>query len=249
MPFSEVLTVACGQSSNDNADNAELLLPQRHSNTSLLQNNLQSNMSCPVSHTDTLPALPFRPCNLTNSAVLSPSSQPNRLYPCLENELPHVTSPLTTMPVPVTGKSYSPDSTSANQPPEAPSHSVLVKNNQVCIRTDSASTSSFAQTTAEHPLGVNIHPVKNREAKPSVVTNLKNLKKKFQKKRSVSQRDAEINMETTDRRGSAESEYLEITGEQTCDGAPFSYTCTDVMLTHGALPQEYRPPPPFAPGY
>uniref|UniRef100_A0A3B4U6K1 Hematopoietic SH2 domain-containing protein homolog n=1 Tax=Seriola dumerili TaxID=41447 RepID=A0A3B4U6K1_SERDU len=89
------------------------------------------------------------------------------------------------------------------------------------------------------------------EVKPSVVTNLKNLKKKFQKKRSTSQEHmyTEIDTEATDRGGNADNEYQEITQEETFNSAPFSYIHNNVPLTDGALPQEYLPPPPFAPGY
>ncbi|XP_022615289.1 hematopoietic SH2 domain-containing protein homolog isoform X1 [Seriola dumerili] len=243
MPFTEVLTVACGQSSNDKTDYAELLFPQRHPkpNASLPQNNfLQLNRSHPESQEEsTPPALPYRPTNLINSTVQFPSSQPNRLYPSLNEEFPHVASPLPAKPMPVTRKRYTADNPPPNQPPEVPARSCLppLKQNQACVRTVSAPQSpSTAMAT---------------EVKPSVVTNLKNLKKKFQKKRSTSQEHmyTEIDTEATDRGGNADNEYQEITQEETFNSAPFSYIHNNVPLTDGALPQEYLPPPPFAPGY
>ncbi|XP_044056274.1 hematopoietic SH2 domain-containing protein homolog isoform X2 [Siniperca chuatsi] len=202
MPFTEVLTVACGQALNDKTDYAELLFPQRHPNpnTSLLPNNS-----------------------------------------------------LHASPVPMTRNRHTADNPPSNQPPEVPARRSVppLKQNQACIRTVSAPDSPSTPTATEHPFGTNIQSVKNQEAKLSLVTNIKNLKKKFQKKRSTSQENmyAEINVEATDRSGNTENECQEMTGEQTFNGPPFSYTCTHVRLTDGELPQEYLPPPPFAPGY
>ncbi|XP_076583077.1 hematopoietic SH2 domain-containing protein homolog [Chaetodon auriga] len=252
MPFNEVLTVACGQTSNDKTDYAELLFPQRypHNNTSLLPNNLLLPCeSQPVSQEDIPPALPYRPNNLRNSAILSPS----RLYPSLEEEYPHVTSPLpaTAMPVPMTRNKYMADNPPSNRPPEVPARTSVppLKLNQACIRTVSAPESPSTPTATEHSPGVTIQSVKNQEAKLSVVTNLKNLKKKFHKKRSTSQElmYTEINVEATVRSENTDNEYQEITGEQA--SPQFSYTSTVARPTDGGLPQEYLPPPPFAPGY
>ncbi|XP_042337031.1 hematopoietic SH2 domain-containing protein homolog [Plectropomus leopardus] len=215
MPFNEVLTVACGQTSNDKTDYAELLFPQRHQNpnTRWLPNNpLHPSVGQPASPEDIPPALPYRPNNFRNPADLSL----NRLYPNLEEEFPNVTSPLSTTPVPK--KRYKDFNLPPNQPPEVPARSCVppLKQNQACIRTVSAPES--APTTTAHP-------------KPSVVSNLKNLKKKFQKKAGTMQE-------------ATENDYEEIAGDQTFSAPPFFYNVTD-----GALPQEYLPPPPFAPGH
>lgn len=249
MPFSEVLTVPCGQTSNDKTDYAELLFPLRHPNrnTNLLPNNFPPpNVSRQISDEDIPPALPYRPDNLRNSAVLSPS----KLYPSLEG-YPCATSPPPATPVPMTRKRYVADNPPANRPPEVPARSAPLKQNQACVRTVSAPESPSTPTFAAHPLDANTQSVKNQEAKPTVVSNLKNLKKKFQKKRSMSQElmYAEINMEATDRSGNTEDEYQEITEEQVGRSSPFSNTCNDVRQTDGGLPYEYLPPPPFAPGY
>ncbi|KAM9357535.1 hematopoietic SH2 domain-containing protein homolog [Symphorus nematophorus] len=254
MPFSEVLTVACGQSSDDKTDYAELLFPQRHHNTSLLPNNsLLPSLSQPISPEDIPPALPYRPNNLRNSTIMSPNSPPTRLYPSLEEEYPHATSPLPATPVAMARSRYLADNPSSNQRPEVPARSTVppLKQNQACIRTVSAPESPSAPAATEHPLGANIQPVKNQEPKPSGFTNLKNLKKKFQKRRSVSQEImyTEVNAEAIQRSGSVENEYQEITGEQTSNCPPCSNTCSDIRLTDRGLPQEYLPPPPFAPGY
>ncbi|KAK2835565.1 hypothetical protein Q5P01_016049 [Channa striata] len=249
MPFSEVLTVACGQSSNDKTDYAELLFPKRvpNSNASSPQNNpLQPVKSRPISQEDVPPALPYRPTNLLISTTLPASSRPNRLYPNLEDEISHVTSPHPATPVPMSRKRYT-ESPPFNQPPEVPARSfAAVKQNQACVRTVSAPNSP--SPVSEKPFGANIHPAaKNQEMKPSVITNLKNLKKKFQKSRSTSQDNVytEINEETIDRHGN--QEYQKIASEQSFDGATFC--CTDVTLTEKPLSPEYLPPPPFAPGY
>ncbi|XP_070688959.1 hematopoietic SH2 domain-containing protein homolog [Pempheris klunzingeri] len=244
MPFSEVLTVACGQTSNDKTDYAEILFPQGHldHNTSLLPNNsLHPSLSQPVSQEDTPPALPYRPNNLRNSAVQSP----NRLYPCLEEEFPHVTSPVPASPVPMARKRYTACNPPSNQLPIVPARSSVPppKQNHACVRTVSAPQTPSIPAATEHPFSSNIHSVKSQEAKLSVVTNLKNLKKKLQRKKSMSQEF--MYAEITDSSGNTENEYHEITGEQTFSGPPLSYT----SLTDGGLPQEYLPPPPFAPGY
>uniref|UniRef100_A0A3P8U755 Hematopoietic SH2 domain containing n=1 Tax=Amphiprion percula TaxID=161767 RepID=A0A3P8U755_AMPPE len=114
----------------------------------------------------------------------------------------------------------------------------LLPNNSPSTTPPSPSTSTAPQ-----------QPAKNQEGKPSVITNLKNFKRKFQKNRSTSQDNtyAEINAEVADRSGNTESEYEEITGNPNLTGSPFSYT--DVKLTDQMLPQEYMKPPPFAPGF
>jgi len=83
----------------------------------------------------------------------------------------------------------------------------------------------------------------------SVVSNLKNLKKKFQKKTNTLQDNAyaEINLETSDMNEDTENEYQEITEEQTFRRSHLYDT--DRRLTDQVLPQEYKPPPPFAPGF
>ncbi|XP_008290820.1 hematopoietic SH2 domain-containing protein homolog [Stegastes partitus] len=237
MPFSQVLTVACGQSSNNSIDYAELLFPQRQppANTRLLPTNPPSTTPLAPPLQDIPPAIPYRPNNLTDPTV----PLQNRLYPCLEDGFGHASAPRPATPVPKTRKRYE---ASSNQPPEVPSRScVPVKQNQACIRTVSAPESPSTPTAAQQP-------VRNPEAKPSVLTNLK---KKFQKNRSSSQDNtyAEVNVEAADGSRTTESEYQEISGDRAVMGSPFSYTCPDVRLTDEVFPQEYLKPPPFAPGY
>ncbi|XP_058494490.1 hematopoietic SH2 domain-containing protein homolog isoform X1 [Solea solea] len=200
MPFNQVLTAACGQPSTDLTNYAELLLPERHlrPDDSLLQSNsMQLNWQNKESQEDVnRPALPYRPQNLVNSAVLPPNNKPNKHYPDLK-EL----SPAT---------------------------------NQVCIRTVSA-----PDGLSEPPRSSNCQPAKSHDVKLSVVSNLKNLRKKLQKK-STSQHHlyAEITVEAQDN-----SEYEVISGEQSVDGTQFG--CNQAE----ELPYEYLQPPPFAPGY
>ncbi|CAJ1060505.1 hematopoietic SH2 domain-containing protein homolog [Xyrichtys novacula] len=236
MPYSEMLTVACGQSSNDKTDYAELLFTQSHP---IPTTNLQQNISLHISRNpaapqeDIPPALPHRPNNLRIPAGFSQG----RLYPSLEEEFPRDSLLPPTPPVPMPRK---------NQPPQLPIESPLppLKQNQACVRTVSAPDSRFTHSATVQAFSTQ----RNQEAKPSVVSNLKNLRKKFGKKRSPSQElmNAEINVGATERSGNTEHEYQEITGEQS---KPFSNTCPDIRLTNERLPHEYRQPPPFAPGY
>lgn len=250
MPFSQVLTVACGQSSNDMTNYAELLFPQKHpkTNSSLHPNNLLfpgTSHQAAAEEEDIPPALPYRPTNLTSSTALSP----NKLYPCLDVELTQPATPLPAKPVPVARKRYAADNPSVSQPPEVPfRNSALLRPNQVCTRTVSAPEN--VSTTCEQAAITNIQPGKHQEPKVSVVTNFRNLKKKFQRKRSISQNTtyAEIHMAETDHAENAENEYQVIERERTFSGTALSYSCTNRHTDEG-LPQEYHTPPPFAPGH
>ncbi|KAM4629031.1 hematopoietic SH2 domain-containing protein homolog [Polymixia lowei] len=221
MPFNERLTVPCGQISTDKTDYAELLFTQRqpmNSNTSPNKN--------------ILPALPYRPTTLRDSAVPSPivtktpavfNSQPNRLYPSLDDELSHFSSNNPAMldsvkPVPLPRKRYIANPTQPDQPPDIPARITLPpqnqNQNQVYTRTSSAHESSSASTTVftteriviqstvqEDSHNSNSQSGRNQDMKPSVGINLMKLKKKFQKKRSTSQEHmyAEIRGEAEER--------------------------------------------------
>lgn len=145
-------------------------------------------------------------------------------------------------PAPMTRKRYAVNNSLSTQPPEVPARSSVA-----CIKTASAPEGSSTPRTSEHTFGANTESVNNHEAKPSVVINLKVLKKRFQKKTSMSQEfmNTEINMEATDKNGNNDNEYQEIAEEQTFNRPQLS--CTAVP--DSGLPQEYLPPPPFAPGY
>lgn len=134
--------------------------------------------------------------------------------------------------MPAARKRYVADKSASIQPPEVPARSSVpsLRQNQAYMPTTSEPESPFTPT--EPQLNSNTESLKNQEAKSSVVTNLKGLKKKIQKR--IMSQDftyTEINME--------------ITGEETIN-CPNS-SCTNA--TDGGLPQEYLPPPPFAPGY
>lgn len=145
--------------------------------------------------------------------------------------------------MPMTRKRKTADISLSTQPSEVPARSSVspLMQNQACIRTASTPIAT------EHTSGANTDSVNNHEAKPSVVTTLMVLKKRFQKKTSMSQEFVytEINMEATDKSGNNENEYQEIAEEQTFNCPQLS--CTAVP--DGGLPKEYLPPPPFAPGY
>ena len=156
-------------------------------------------------------------------------------------------------PVLMNRTKYKADQPPSDQPPEVPARPAgpPLKQNQACIGSVSAPESPTTLTATEHPPGANTQSVKNQESKLSVVTNLKNLKKKFHKKRCMSQERmyTEIDLKATGRSGNTESEYQEITDEVISSGSAFSSPFTDVSLSDEELPQEYLPPPPFAPGF
>uniref|UniRef100_A0A3B5LTJ5 Hematopoietic SH2 domain containing n=1 Tax=Xiphophorus couchianus TaxID=32473 RepID=A0A3B5LTJ5_9TELE len=136
------------------------------------------------------------------------------------------------------------------QPPEVPLRNhVVQKQNLVCSRTTSVSDNSSTPSATERKLFTNIQPVKLHDLRPSVAVNLKSLKKKFQKKMSNPQENvyAEITKGPNDSSEVIENEYQEITGELTFRVPPQHHT--DARLNDQMLPQEYRSPPPFAPGY
>lgn len=151
-------------------------------------------------------------------------------------------------PVPTMRNRHMADNPPSNQPPEVPSRNCMALKQNPAIRTVSAPDSP-PHTGSEQPPCSNIQHVKNQEAKPSVVINLKNFKKKFHKKREPLQDNsyAEINTETTNMGENGEHEYQEITGNPAFCNSPLS--STQPRLTDEVLPLEYMPPPPFAPGF
>ncbi|CAN9500449.1 unnamed protein product [Ophioblennius macclurei] len=229
MPFNQLLTVACGQSSTDVTNYAELLFSQKNPKPSNLLIPHTSPQAAEEEE-DIPPALPYRPDNLTSSTVFPP----NKLYPCLDVEFTEPETPFPAMPAPMTRRRYVTDNPPANHPPEAPSRSsVPPKLNQVCTRT--VSPPDNLPTACEQAVVANNQPGKHQEEKLSVVANLRNLKKKFQKKRSNSQDAtcAEVHM--------AENVHVE--------NAENPYETIDLEWTDKGLPREYFKPPPFAPGH
>lgn len=252
LPFNQVLTVAC-QESSEERNYAELLFSQRPRSytTSVLPNNLrQPTPSHPEPEVEIPPALPYRPNNLRNSTFILPNSQPNRLYPGLEESFHPVTAPPPASPAPKIRTRLTADSSAWNQPPEVPVRNhVAQKQNLVCSRTTAVAESSPMPLATEKKPSANIQPIKFQELKPLVVTNLKSLKKKLQKKISNPQENVYAEITKGPDQGSEvmENEYQEIKGEHTFSGSPQYHT--DVRLNKQMLPHEYRSPPPFAPGY
>lgn len=139
--------------------------------------------------------------------------------------------------MPKTRSRYIVDKLVSSQPPQLPTRhpGLLLKLNQ-----DSASTveGPSSPMAPKDLMGANsTEPVKNQEAKSSFG---KIIQKKFQKRASSLQ-------EFPDPEGSKKVEdvHCGITGQQDFDHLHFS--CKE--LTVGGLPQEYRLPPPFAPGH
>ncbi|KAM4738726.1 hematopoietic SH2 domain-containing protein homolog [Anableps anableps] len=248
MPFNQVLTVAHEKTSDDCVDYAELLFSQRSRSytTSVLPNNLrQPTLRHPEPVDKIPPALPYRPNNLRNSALIFPTSQPNRLYPCLDEDFKYVTAPLPASSAPNVRKN-----SPWTQPPDVPLRNhVVQKQNLVCSRTTLVSESSSIPSATERELCTNVQPVKFQELMPSVVTNLRNFKKKFQKKQSNPQESVytEITKGPSVSNEVMENEYQEITGDLTFRDSPQCHT--DVRRNNRLLPHEYRSSPPFAPGY
>ncbi|KAL6107894.1 hsh2d [Pungitius sinensis] len=210
-PFSEVLTVPSGQVTEKKTDYAELIFPLKSPNH---DNSLFSSVCRPSPREEIPPALSSETHDTTVWL-------PDRLYPKLEEEVQRDAIPLPAKPV--TGMRCTADDPPPRQPPPLPARTSLPPANR-----DPA--------PARNPLGGDAPPAKNQEARASVVSNLKNLKKKFLKKKSPSQECAEV----TERGGPAGNEYECIAEPQTF-GA--------LRVTDGELPYEYLPPPPFAPGF
>ncbi|KAF6721418.1 Hematopoietic SH2 domain-containing-like protein [Oryzias melastigma] len=218
MPFDQLLTIACGQTSSSSTDYAELLFPQRgrvpqtsvppKSDPLLTQSHPELEKGAP-------PALPYR--TQTPSSSGPAEAQGSRLYPSLETMLPDVSPP----PPTATRKRFV-----ADNPPVKPPPTLPPVRNQPCVRTVSAPASSSVSPASEQA-HANIHA-----GKVSVVTNLKNLKKKFQK-----MRNSPADCSTPE---DAVHEYQEI-GD--------AHLYSEVTLVDDERPQEYTSPPPFAPGF
>ncbi|XP_075879062.1 hematopoietic SH2 domain-containing protein homolog [Nelusetta ayraudi] len=236
VPFNEVLTVACGQTSNEGSDYADLLFPQRQSNHQASLQPLDSShqgLTHQSSQEDAPPALPYLPSSLNTFAAVTPVSQPHRLYPGLP-EYPPATTSVTASdvpPVPKTRRKYKVDDSSSSQPLQAPTwhFGLQQKPNQASVSTVESPSSP---TVPKDPTGANnTEHVKNQEAKPSLVSKI--LQKKFPIRASSLQ-------EFFNPDGSNKTENV-----QTFDHPHFS--CKE--LPSGGKPLEYRMPPPFAPGY
>ena len=129
----------------------------------------------------------------------------------------------------------------SHQRPEVPARSPFppARENQACIRTVSAPGTPLAPTATPLHMSATMQCAKIQEAKLSVVSNLKNLKKKFQKiGRPLQENPVE------ERSGVTENEYQEITEKPAVNESPYSLAYDD-----DGLPYEYLPPPPFAPSY
>ncbi|KAJ0065095.1 hypothetical protein NL108_005570 [Boleophthalmus pectinirostris] len=218
-PFNDLLTMPCGQISNVKTDYQELLFPQRH-----------EKMSTPApveEEEDIPPVLPYRPDNLMDSEAPPSNVQPSRLYPSLDmihNTLPHADlAPTVSSP-------------KLSQPPELPSRNV----NPV--------TSSKIQSCIRTKCGLPSLPKDHRDpidSLTSVVTNLKKFKKKLHKKDSSSEQAVYEEIQVNAEVKAEPNSYHEI-GHRTVQAEHLNYSCIAVGT---ALPQEYQPPPPFAPGY
>ncbi|KAK7889760.1 hypothetical protein WMY93_025320 [Mugilogobius chulae] len=219
-PFSDLLTTPCGQISGAKTDYEELLFTQRH-----------QNMSDPVPVENIPPDLPFRQCNLMDSAAQPSNVQPSKLYPSLDSfhdALPCLDLTPTT-PSPQT-----------SQPPELPSRNVnqaISKKNQPCNKTK-CEPPSLPKDHRDHS-----------DSLTSVVSNLKKFKKKFQRKNSSSEPAVYEEVQVNDEVKQEGNAYDVIAEHRVVPEEPCTYSCVGPALPQEPLPQEYQPPPPFAPGY
>lgn len=135
-------------------------------------------------------------------------------------------------PVPKTRSKYIVDNVATSQPPPVPTwpSGLPLQMHQASAPTVEIPSSP---TALKYPIGaINTGPVKNQEAKPSFVSKI--LQKKFQKRTSSLQ------------------EFSIPDGSHKVDDAQQNFghhhfSCKDA--TSRGMPQEYRLPPPFAPGY
>ncbi|XP_030639920.1 hematopoietic SH2 domain-containing protein homolog [Chanos chanos] len=222
IPFTELLTVACGQISKDSTDYAELMFtkarpppPGLEPYPSNSPQPLQPHQFHPNSKGNTPPPLPVR--NLSPEPAVSspkvrnvsaPGTNPApRLYPCLETELgalPLQNTVNPARPVPKPHLQCSASSVPMGAPPQIPARScVTPKKDQSPSRVDrqqrpvqpcTDKTVSSSGTHCEDQ--GNLQPRK-QDMKSSAVTGLINLKKKFHKKTNLSE----------------EHTYAEISGE------------------------------------
>lgn len=142
-------------------------------------------------------------------------------------------------PVPMPRKRYNADNLLPTRPPEVPLRLSVppLKQNQACVRT----------SATEHLTCSNTASVKNQDSGlSSVLSNQKILNKKVQNKTSGMQAfiNTEIN-EVLKKKRNTENKYEEITEEHTICSPHYPYA----DVTNRGTPQEYLPPPPFAPGY
>ncbi|XP_056132873.1 hematopoietic SH2 domain-containing protein homolog isoform X2 [Lampris incognitus] len=248
-------------------------------NSSLNNLKAQENVVPALPHRSTTPrdsqiSLP----NMTQHTAACKGQASTPLYPCLEDELSHFSSQIqatveAVKPVPLPRRKLIAHIPQPDQPPELPARSFLfLQKNEACTRTSSASGTvcNIEQLVTQstgwedgHSHNTKSQSGGNPDVKPSVVSSLLTFKRKFQKRRSTSQEhlSVEIHEEAEerlkgqarvtagDREGNTEHEYQKVPWEQTVGVEPISCTGTTMGLTKKVLPQEYLPPPPFAPGY
>lgn len=130
-------------------------------------------------------------------------------------------------------KRYNADDLQSTRSPEVPVRNFVpqVKQNKAGI---SLPPLPSIPPPTEDQVCTNTDTVKNLEAKLPVVSNLKILNKIFPTKRSQSQEIVDTD--------NPENKHEEVMEEQTLNGCY-------ILRSDAGLPQEYLPPPPFAPGY
>lgn len=213
------------------------------------------------------------PNQKTNTPPGPALCSPSRLYPCLQDELGALSVQNVvqdTKPVPLPRKKYCVSTTQMDHPPELPARESLgPRKEQPCPRTngqgDTRAACNGGPLAQPAIQSADLHQPKNQDAKS--VINLAQWKKKFQKIRGVSEEHTYAEINDADgqevpppalgnkdgNKMVSENEYEELPCEPT-DTKPTSKTSltsgnSNISKSKQALPSEYLPPPPFAPGY
>ncbi|KAL6469435.1 hypothetical protein MHYP_G00229590 [Metynnis hypsauchen] len=261
LPYSEVLTVACGQASKDNTDYAELFFPKRN----ICPSGADVQPSTPPQAgprpqpnvpEDPRPALPACPPFPNQSLNTAPGHAP-RLYPCLDAELSALSLQNTASPPIPKPRTKLLDTPTPPPPPQTPPRS--------------SSPHSLTQSTAgadkkkglpaayvERPLpspqsdDKDSNQKSQAEAKSGRIS-LAQCKKIFQKKKHHSEEHTyiEINQnEIAKDPASTAPNNQELGGDSHAPKAENQPPVeTGANSADRALPIEYLNPPPFAPGY
>lgn len=181
---------------------------------------LHTTKSIPVP--DVPPVLPCRPSSMMDPAAQPSNIQSSRLYPSLDllqSGLPCFDLP---QAAPVSREPHTANAPKPSQPPELPSRNVTTtKKNHLAMRTKSDSVDSVT----------------------SVVTNFKKFKKKLYRKSNSCDQALQEEVPPKEEAKSETNVYHEIAHHHVVQSEP-----SGVPMSV-ELPQEYLPPPPFAPGY
>ncbi|XP_066504153.1 hematopoietic SH2 domain-containing protein homolog [Hoplias malabaricus] len=248
LPYSELLTVACGQASKENSDYSELFFSSRNTRPGAdIQPSVSTQPSVPGdSHPApaTCPSFPNQGISPSISSAASPCLSP-KLYPCLETELAVLTLQKTA-PSPQPQKLRA-THTLPPPPSQMPPRGSCLTQSPAPVDEKKGLPVAYVERPLPSP-----QPEKKEkdqksqaEGKPLRIS-LAQCKKVFQKKKQLSQEHTyqEIHENAIGNEPAfTASEHQELSRDR--DPEPES----ESTVEDGALPVEYFNPPPFAPGY